>query len=402
MAGFPTIELIKHPYPYKCSFTICNDCDYISRDAFETIHQFINTTDDTKLGRGLGLPVGDTIFMYCERPRGLSFFHATTAMRSNDSGFLTEAAMEGWIDSLHGYGDFIQPNAFSRKMAERALAELEKNNIKLRIWVDHGSGDNSQNFSIPNLFSKGDNPKHMAYHTDLLKAYGVRFVAGYNTDLIGQGGRRRYLSRPLQQAEVSYKIFKRMHGRYWGRKLLRKKKCRDGNLFYFFSRARNGVLRPDASTLSHQLSEENIAKLIESQGTMILSQHLGAIKRRPNPPPYLDPQAIRALNHLKEKYRDKTIWVAPTSELLAYNYHVEKIGLEVMRDKNLWTIEITHQDEAGEKPQLIELRNLSFRLKEYPREKIKLKYGNYTLKDTEYETFDDRGMVIKLNPGQTN
>jgi hypothetical protein len=220
--------------------------------------------------------------------------------------------------------------------------------------------------------------------------------------LIGQGGRRKYLSSPLLQAEVPYKIFKRMHGRYWGRKLLRKSKCRDGNQFYYFSRARNGVLRPDAATLSHQLSDENIAKLIESQGTMVLSQHLGAIKRRPNPFPYLDPQAIRALNHLKEKYRDKTIWVAPTSELLAYNYHLEKIGLEVIHDKDSLTIEITHKDEAGEKPQLVELRNLSFRIKEYPGEKIKLKYGNYTLKHTEYETYDDRGVVIRLSPGQPN
>ncbi len=402
MTGPPSIDLIKDPYPYKCAFTICNDCDYITREAFEVIHQFINTTDDTRLGKGLGLPIADTMFMYSERPEGLSYFKGTSGIPGKHSGFLREAVKRGWIDSLHGYGDFVKPNAFSRKMAERALNELDKKDIKLKTWIDHGSGDNSQNFSIPNLFSKGDNPKHSAYHTDLLKEYGVIFVAGYNTDLIGQNGKRKYLSKPLKQSEVPYKLSKRMQGRLWGRRLLRTKRGNDHNMFHYFSRARNGVLRPDASTLSHQLSDENIAKLIDSEGTMILYQHLGAIKRNPNPYPYLDPQAIRALSNIAKKHHDKTIWVAPTSELLAYTYLLENIELEVIHSEDSLTIEIIHKDYVGKQFDSAELQNLSFRIRDYRRDKIILKCGDYTFKDTEYETFNDRGIVIKLNPGQHN
>ncbi|MEE9611230.1 MAG: hypothetical protein V3W19_08260, partial [Desulfatiglandales bacterium] len=118
------IDLLKHPYPYKCAFTLCNDCDHITREAFETIHQFINTTDDTGIGKGLGLRVADTMFMYCQRPEGLCFFKGDSAIPGEHSGFLKEAVREGWIDSLHGYGDFDKPDVFSREMAERALNEL--------------------------------------------------------------------------------------------------------------------------------------------------------------------------------------------------------------------------------------------------------------------------------------
>jgi hypothetical protein len=395
---FKLVQLLKHPYPFKCSFTICNDCDYVTRDAFETIHQFINTTDNTKLGKGLGLPIADSMFMYCERPGVLSYFEGISGRPGRDSGFLRDAIREGWIDSLHAYGDFINTNAFSRNLAKTALSELEKSNIKLKVWIDHGSSDNSQNLNIPKILLKGDSPKSKAYHTDLLKNYGISFVAGYNSDLIGQNARRKYISKPLQQPEVPFSLPKRVHGRFYGTRLLRKAKYRDSSIFYFFCRARNGVLRPDASTLSHQLSQENVERLIQSEGTMVLYQHLGAINRSENTFPYLDPKAVRALENIAKGFSNQSIWVAPTSKLLRYALVRNNLTLRCENRNDELVIEMIKLSDELEELEREDLENISFRVQNCGGHKIVLKYGSYRFKKEEYEVFEDDGIVVKISP----
>jgi len=392
-------DLLKHPYPYKCSFTICNDCDYITKEALEAIHQFINTTDNTGFGKGLGLPIADSIFMYCERPGVLSYFDGISTNLSKDSSFLKDAVKEGWIDSLHGYGDFMNPNAFSRKLAERALDELEKNSIKLKVWIDHGSADNSQNFAIPNMFSTGDNPRHKAYHTDLLKKYGTIFLAGFNSDWIGQNAKRRFLTKSLRQSEVPFPFLKRMHGRFFGRRLLKEKRCRDSNLFYFFCRARNGVLRPNASTLHHQLNPENIQKLIQSEGAMILYQHFGSSNKRPNEFPYFNLEARKDLTNIAKKYHDKIVWVAPTSRLLTYFSVVDNIKLNAIQNKNELSIEIIGTPDLSKPFGPKDFQDISFRVLNYYGDNIIIKHRDCTFTQKDYEIFRDKGTVIKLKSG---
>ena len=396
------IDLLKHPYPYKCSFTICNDCDYITRETFEAIHQFINTTDNTRLGKGLGLPIADSMFVYTERPGGLSYFKDLSGTPGRDSDFLKDVVKEGWVDSLHGYGDFMNPNVFSRTMAEKALEELEKNNIKLKVWIDHGSGDNSQNFGLPNFLSRGDNPGHKAYHTDLLKAYGIIFIADYNTDRLGQNGKRKYVARYMYQPEVSYRGLKRLHGRFYGRRLLRIKSCRDNNPFWFFSRARNGVLRPDASTLSYQLSDENVEKLIQSGGTMVLYQHLGSVRQRSNEFPFLDQKAKKALENIAEKYHRQIIWVAPTSELLTNAYLVKNLELCPTETGDGLSIDILDRNNSSSPLGPADLKNFSFRIKNYEGDRIILKHRGHRFQGTEYEIIRDDGIIVKLRPGINN
>ena len=392
------VELLKHPYPYKCSFTISNDCDYMNRESFDSIHRFINTTNESRLGKGLGLPIADTMFMYCQRPGGLSYFDGVSNKLSRDSSFLIDAVKEGWIDSLHGYGDFVKSNVFSRKMAERALEELDRKNIKFRVWIDHGSADNSQNFCAPNVLSKGDNPKHKSYHTDLLRQYGVTFCAGYNSDRIGQDAKNRYLAKPLPQHGVPFSFLKRIHGTIYGERLLRERRVRDNNRFYFFCRARNGVLRPDVTTLCHQLSRQNVQKLIQSGGKTVLYQHLGSAENERSTYPYLGKAARRALANIAQKYAEGEIWVAPTSELLTYAYLLRNVKLGLSHNQDALSVEIKSKDRLWRHLDRADLRNLSFRISNYYGDKIRLRCDNYVFEDTEYERFRDRGIVIKLNP----
>jgi hypothetical protein len=392
------IDILRYPYPYRCAFTICNDCDYFTRKAFETIHHFINTTDTMNLGKGLGLPIADSMFMFGERPGVLSYFEGVTDKPSQDSGFLKDAVARGWIDSLHGYGDFITSRSFSRELAERALGELEKNNIKLKVWIDHGSADMSQNIGLPNILSKGADRRHKAYHADLLKEYGIGFVAGYNSDLIGQDGHGRHRAKPLPQPGVPLAFLKRVHGRLYGRRLLKRKRLRDGSLFHFFCRARNGVLRPDASTLCHQLSQENIMRLSQSEGTMILYQHLGSRGGRPTLFPYLDEKAQSALAHVAEKYHDGILWVAPTSRLLTYFCIRENIKVEAVQNHNNLWIEIGDKENLSRGLDVMDLRDISFRVADYRGDDITIRYRNYTFTQAEYSVFNEHGTVIRMSP----
>ena len=346
------------------------------------------------------MPIADSMFMYCERPRGLSYFRGVSGTPGKDSGFLIDAVREGWIDSLHGYGDFVTSNVFSRHMAEKALNELDRNDIKLKVWIDHGSADNCQNFSTPAIFSKGDSPKHRGYHTDLLAQYGVFFCAGYNSDLIGQNGKRTYLAKSLPQPDVALSTVKKIHGRIYGKRLLRKKRIKDNNLFYFFCRARNGVLRPNVSTLSHQLSHGHVRKLIQAEGTMLLYQHLGSMQKRVDGFSGLDREARRALNNIAEQYRDKVIWVNSVSKILTYSCLLENIDLKHTFDEDLLTIEIVDKNSALRKFDKKDLANLSFRVENFHGKQIRLKHGRYILKNSEYDIFRDHGIVVKLYPDQ--
>jgi len=270
-----TAKVLNHPYPFSCALAISNDCDYYTKESFEAIHLYLNTTCKTPIGRGLGLPISDSVFMYSERRNGLSYFSDLRGTFSKTREMLIEGMKEGWIDTIHGYGDFVRPGVFSRTLAENALNELERENIKIKIWTDHGSADNTQNLSQFDVAARGDKKKHRAYHADLLKAYGILFVSSRTTDIIGQDGTKSFRSKCLYQNGLRFRFIKRLHGNLFGKQLLNRKQLRDKHVFFSFCRARCGVLRPDVFSLKWQLSKEHIRRLIESRGSMILYQHLG-------------------------------------------------------------------------------------------------------------------------------
>ena len=60
----PTVWLRKFPYPFKAALAIASDIDSCSARDFEEIHRFLNTTEMTAMGPGLGLDVADSMWMY--------------------------------------------------------------------------------------------------------------------------------------------------------------------------------------------------------------------------------------------------------------------------------------------------------------------------------------------------
>jgi len=58
----PDVTLRRLPYPYRAMMAVCSDLDGTpDRRAYWEIARFLNTTQDTPMGPGAGLEVGNTI-----------------------------------------------------------------------------------------------------------------------------------------------------------------------------------------------------------------------------------------------------------------------------------------------------------------------------------------------------
>src|SRR5687768_6833004 len=117
------VSIRRFPYPYRAMLAICSDLDETpNREVYYELMRFLNTTDETSMGPGVGLEVGNTI--YFDMPPDQFAYWST-----DDRGraMVRELIRSGHIDCLHSFGDF----ATTRAHAARALDELEKHNCKL-------------------------------------------------------------------------------------------------------------------------------------------------------------------------------------------------------------------------------------------------------------------------------
>lgn len=270
--------------------------------AFWGIHRLLD---------GIGLPVTDSLFMYSvDSARSFSYFDGTSARLSKQAGWLREAMQAGVIDVLHAFGDFDGVGGCTRAHAEAALGELDQANVRLRVWTNHGSAENTQNLGGREAsYQRGDLADSEEYHADISTAYGIRhcWLDWNATNVVGQS---RF---------VPAKRFGRLMAD--ADPLLGDEDLRDGSGVQVFQRYR-GPDRPDPSTLAAQISEEHLNELSAAEGVMVVYQHFGCDRRRgtcrPNEPPYFPPAALGALERLAERYRDGEILVLGVADLLRY------------------------------------------------------------------------------------
>jgi hypothetical protein len=165
------------PAPYRAALAICSDLDETpDAETYFELMRFLNTTGETTMGPGVGLEVGNSI--YFDMPPGHFSYWNTTGENQEKIRILIKS---GHIDCLHSYGDL----AATRDHAVRALAELERYDCRLPVWVDHSKAPT--NFGGDIMQGHGDQPGHPAYHADLTLAHGVRYIwRGRVTSVIGQ------------------------------------------------------------------------------------------------------------------------------------------------------------------------------------------------------------------------
>ena len=195
-----TVENMRSlPYPYKAGVAISNDAEFMSPEFFEGLMAFLNSTGLTPLGSGLGLEVTSSAFFYSAHPYSFSYFEGAV-VGGRETAFaarMEEYLRAGWIDTLHAYGDFDGLGGFQRAHAERTFDVLARMGATLPIYTNHGDSANVQNIGGDAAYHLGDVPGTTAYHTDLLKAHGVRYIwtdsAVTGEPPVARGGLRRFV-----------------------------------------------------------------------------------------------------------------------------------------------------------------------------------------------------------------
>jgi hypothetical protein len=336
-ASTATHALPAFPSPYRAMLAICSDLDETpDAETYFELMRFLNTTEETSMGPGVGLEVGNTI--YFDMPAG-HFSYWNTDEKNRER--IRTLIRSGHIDCLHSYGDL----ATTRAHAKRALDELERHGCKLKVWVDHAVAPT--NFGADIMQGHGDEVGHPAYHADLTLAHGIRYVwRGRVTSVIGQDrplsfGGIADARHPLDSVKTLTKeVVKqslarcgsRKYGLHKGNRTLRSACLRDGSRVVEFLRANphwKGVSSCDTGYgIGQVLIRSFLDRLVERRGVCILYTHLGKLGKGAGS---LNESAIRAFRLLADYYRSKKILVMTTRRLLDFQTFVRSISYSALR-----------------------------------------------------------------------
>lgn len=257
------------PYPYKGMLAISNDAEYLSFDFLEEFYKFLNTKQETKLGLGLGLECATSMFFFSDKKYNFSYFDGLDAnsKKTNYSNRINEYIKAGVIDTNHSYGDFDFVGGFERKHALRTYEELNKNNLSLKIYTNHGTEDNTQNIGGDAHYHSGDIIGSTVYHSDLLSQNDVTYLwSDTCTDEFEP------------KVGLGFNIKRNPKNR--GYKLLEEKTLQDNNNILTFNRLRNtGLNAPNFSSLNYQISSIDWNDFYNNSSIVVLYQHLGAFNR---------------------------------------------------------------------------------------------------------------------------
>jgi hypothetical protein len=321
-ASTPTVR--RFPYPYRAMVAICSDLD-LTPDAgtyFESM-RYLNTTDETAYGPGVGLEVGNSI--YFDMPPGhVSYWSADDRGRAR----MRTLIKSGHIDCLHSFGDL----ATTRARAGVALDELNRHGCPMRVWVDHAVAPS--NFGADRMAGQGDVAGSPAFHADLTIGFGIEYVwRGRVTSVVGQnaprslGGlldRRRPLPSLVTIAKEAAKgaVARANHDKYamhGHNRLMRPVRLRSGHPVTEFLRANphsGGVSCGDtADGLAEVLTDPVLDRLTAREAVTVLYTHLGKFADSMRP---FNARTQAALQRLVTRQSRGDILVATTQRLLDY------------------------------------------------------------------------------------
>jgi len=341
------------PYPYRAMMAICSDLDETpDRRVYREIMRFLNTTQETAMGPGVGLEVGNSIY-FDMPPDQFAYWNTDDVGRE----MVWTLIRSGHIDCLHSYGDL----ATTRSHAVKAIEELLKYNCKLEVWIDHGIA--ATNFDSTIMQGHGDEPGHEAYHADLTIDYGIKYVwRARVTSIAGQdvpadlGGIFTW-KHPAQSGQTLLKeVAKRRLARRGNHKYsihgpnetLRPISLRDESPAYEFLRCNphwGGISScEEGRHIGNVLTEAFLNRLVERGGTCILYTHLGKID---NPDMPFDPLAVESFRRLSEAYRSGSILVATTRRVLAYRRAVREVVFSCTSNERGLQIELDTDASAS-------------------------------------------------------
>jgi len=368
------VALRKFPYPYKAAMTISSDIDgTTTKEEFLEIQKFLNTKEETSMGEGVGLDIGNSFVMYAPPTCAFSYFSGNPG----NSQVIRRFINSGYIDFIHSYGEKAD---FTRKDAARAIRELNDNQCKVDVWVDHAR--TPDNLGDDTTFGLGDHPESSAYHSDLTLAYGIKFAwLGRVTTVIGQSmpvSLKTFSSifdsrHPIDSLKNMVKEFAKnvlavlgnrkyaMHKNY---DLIRVAKLDDGQKVYEFMRFDNywkGVAEGATSRrLAYVISRRTLERLKEAGGYMVVYTHLG---KNSDCSQVIAEETQNALRDLASEQERGNIYVTTTSRLLNYylNYKYLNWSHEPKGDETVITISSVEDPVFGSFiPTIEDLQGITF------------------------------------------
>src|SRR6266511_4137657 len=373
-------SLRKFPYPFKAMLAVSTDIDFTTPRIFRQTHRFMNTTEDTPMGTGVGLDIANSCWFYNppERDELRYFQDLTWETETDEAEELASYLRCGWIDTMHTYGNFTGAlygrGGFEREHAVVALRLLEELGVELRVWVNHGGAGNIQNFGRAD-YMEGDRPDSPAYHTDLLLEYGVQFawsheekeVFGHDSMLspieLEDGQRIWGFPRQFQEIDVPDEALEVAARVFSG-----SGKLRDG---------RKWVFTWYPALLPWQLAPEKLDALAERGQCAIVAQHLGTLAGPRGHETAFDDDVVDSFKKVAE-YQDKGRGlVASTSRLLEYNRTSEHLVFEASDEGEVQKIRIVKVADPvfGDfVPTLEQLRGITFSVSD--RERTELRVGD--------------------------
>lgn len=309
---------------HRVTLSICSDLDETPDAAtYFELMRFLNTTQDTTMGPGVGLEVANSIY-FDMAPGHFSYWNASEAEREKIRALIRS----GHIDCLHSFGDL----ATTRAHAGRALDELVKHDCRIPVWVDHAVAPT--NFGADIMQGHGDEPGHPAYHADLTISCGIRHVwRGRVTSVVGQdrpfslrsiGSARHPLAsaRTLAKEAAKQVLARRGHVKYEphaGNPLVVETTLRDGQPIHEFIRCNpswGGVSCHDRGDAIHEvLNCRFLDRLVERKAPCILYTHLGKLERGETRHQF-QPAVVAAFRLLAEYQQVGKLHVTTTARLL--------------------------------------------------------------------------------------
>ncbi len=334
---------------------ICSDLDETpDGHVYGQIMRFLNTTEATAMGPGVGLEVGNTIY-FDMPPDQFAYWNTDDAGRE----MVRALIRSGHIDCLHSYGDL----ATTRQHVARTLDELSRHDCKLEVWIDHGTA--VTNFDPDIMQGHGDEVGHEAYHADLTTDYGIKYVwCGRVTSVVGQ-------DVPAHLGGVLNWSHPGASGRTWLKELTKRQLARAGSAKYAMhgpnETVRSAVLRDgrpvhefmrcnphwggisscdEGRSVGEVLTDEMLSRLVDRGGTCVLYTHLGKID---DPRVPFNKKAVKAFGQLAGAFRDGRILVTTTRRLLGYRRAVRRISWISTEDAKRTHIAVNTQSD-GEIP----------------------------------------------------
>jgi hypothetical protein len=347
----------KLPYPYLGAISISNDIDYTNFQFFEEFMKFLNTTRKTKFGQGLGLEITSSFFFYSTTPYSFSYFSGAKpkSKKSSIANRMEDYIISGWMDANHAYGDFDAGPFFTREHAIRCYEILENLGVSVEIFITHGNKNNIQNVGRDAIwYHRGDVKGHPAYHVDLMKKHGVKFV--WTDNMV-----REYCYIPtsifkrlllkIKRKILLEDIFK------GGVQILKELTLQDGSKFKGFWRFRGtGKYAPILPSLEYQLNKIDWQDFYKNDRIIIIYQHLGIIDRKNGQCIQATCENVCSSNKgvlkpfyfLAREYHEGKLWIAGLKRLLNYIDVISNVQIKF--DKNLSAIFIMCNEKINKTP----------------------------------------------------